>query len=194
MQLVTKNGEILDKVDAKDQNSVIKIKTNTQLQMEEVEARRKLSDLPDLKNINVISQVLCYYMFGLSLQDIATITHLKLQQIQTIVMSQDFCDYRKQMIESIKENDEGDVRNFLSKSSHKAAEKIVDIMQNCANPKYSLEAAKDILDRSGQRPVDIVEHRTKIDNELRILYITKNEKDKEKLEEINTEYEEVLDE
>lgn len=192
MQITLPNGQVIEKVEPTQQN-VVKIKTNTQLQQEDAEVRRKLSDLPDLSNINIISQVLCYNLYGLSLQDISTITKIPLQNIQTIVMSQDFIDYKNKMLTSIKERDEDDVRNYISKASRKAAEKVVDIMQNCANPKFSLVAAQDILDRSGQRPVDVVEHKMKIDNELRILYITKNENERKQLESIqpiDVEYEE----
>lgn len=192
MQITLPNGQVIEKVEPTQQN-VVKIKTNTQLQQEDAEVRRKLSDLPDLSNINIISQVLCYNLYGLSLQDISTITKIPLQNIQTIVMSQDFIDYKNKMLASIKERDEDDVRNYISKASRKAAEKVVDIMQNCANPKFSLVAAQDILDRSGQRPVDVVEHKMKIDNELRILYITKNENERKQLESIqpiDVEYEE----
>lgn len=193
MQITLPNGQVIEKVEPTQQN-VVKIKTNTQLQQEDAEVRRKLSDLPDLTNVNIISQVLCYNLYGLSLQDISTITKIPLQNIQTIVMSQDFIDYKNKMLASIKERDEDDVRNYISKASRKAAEKVVDIMQNCANPKFSLTAAQDILDRSGQRPVDVVEHKMKVDNELRILYITKNDNEKKQLENIkpvDAEYEEV---
>lgn len=193
MQITLPNGQVIEKVEPTQQN-VVKIKTNTQLQQEDAEVRRKLSDLPDLSNVNIISQVLCYNLYGLSLQDISTVTKIPLENVQTIVMSQDFADYKKKMLASIKELDEGDVRNYLSKASKRAAEKVVDIMQNCANPKFSLAAAQDILDRSGQRPVDVVEHKMKVDNELRILYITKNDNEKKQLENIkpvDAEYEEV---
>lgn len=193
MQITLPNGQVIEKVEPTQQN-VVKIKTNAQLQQEDAEVRRKLSDLPDLVNVNLISQVLCYYLYGLSLQDISTVTKVPLHNIQTIVMSQDFIDYKKKMLTSIKEMDESDVREYISKASKKAAEKVVDIMQNCANPKFSLAAAQDILDRSGQRPVDVVEHKMKVDNELRILYITKNDNEKKQLESIkpvDAEYEEV---
>lgn len=193
MQITLPNGQVIEKVEPTQQN-VVKIKTNTQLQQEDAEVRRKLSDLPDLANVNIISQVLCYHLYGLSTQDISTITKIPLQNVQTILMSHDFAEYKSKMLASIKERDESDVREYISKASKKAAEKVVDIMQNCANPKFSLEAAKDILDRSGQRPVDVVEHKMKIDNELRILYITKNDNEKKQLENIkpiDAEYEEI---
>lgn len=194
MQITLPNGQIVNKVESKADKTLTKVKTNTQLQMEDAEARRKLSDLPDLKNVNLVSQVLCYYMFGLNLQDISTVTHIPIENIHTIVMSTEFGEYKNKMLQSIKERDEDDVRNFISAASRKAANKVVDIMENCANPKYSLAAAQDILDRSGQRPVDVVEHRQKIDNELRIVYIKKDENAKKQLEnikQIDAEYEEV---
>ena len=41
--------------------------------------------------------------------------------------------------------------------------------------KYALDAAKDVLDRGGHRPVDIVEHINRMDGELRIVHIKKDE-------------------
>ena len=170
-----------------------KIKTNTQLQYEEANVRKKLTDLPEISNINIFSQILCYKMFGLSSQDIATITKIELQNVHNILMSQDFNDYETKMMESITKTEAENVREFISAKSKKAAEKILEIM-DCDNPKFALSAAQDILDRAGHRPVDVVEHRNKMDSELRILYITKDEAAKQKLEEIkpvDAEFEEI---
>ena len=41
---------------------------------------------------------------------------------------------------------------------------------------FGSAAAQDILDRGGHRPVDVVEHINKMDGELRIVHITKDEK------------------
>ena len=63
----------------------------------------------------------------------------------------------------------------LQNQTKKAAQKVMEIMET-ASPKYALAAAQDILDRGGHRPVDIVEHVNKMDGELRIVHITKDEK------------------
>lgn len=192
MKITLPNGQVVEKVE-KSTNNYIQIKTNSKLQEEEAKVRRKLTDLPDISNINLFSQILCYKMFGLSTEDIATITKVPQENVVRIIMSQEFCDYEQKMMSSIVERDTENVRDFISSKSKKAAEKVLEIM-NCGNPKYALPAAQDILDRAGHRPVDVVEHRNKLDNEMRIVYIKKDENEKKELEQIkpiDVEFEEI---
>ena len=58
-----------------------------------------------------------------------------------------------------------------------------------ASPKFALEAAKDLLDRGGHRPVDIVEHVNKMDGELRIVHIRKDETKEKAIQDV--EFEEI---
>ena len=192
MKITLPNGIVAEKCESVKKVGTI-VKTNQQLQYEDANVRRKLSDLPKLDNINIFSQVLCYKMFGLSAEDIATVTKIELKNIHNILMSQEFCEYEANMLKSIQERDSSDVRDFISAHSKKAANKILEIL-DCGNPKFALPAAQDILDRAGHRPVDVVEHRNKLDNELRVLFITKDEKARQELEQIrpiDAEYEEI---
>lgn len=192
MKVTLANGKVVEKVEPV-KNSAVIIKTNTQLQEEDANIRRKLTDLPDIKNINIFSQILSYHLFGLSSQDIATVTHIELQNVNNILMSQEFSEYKQKILESIAEKDANNVREFFTKNSMHAAQTVLDIVK-CGNPKYALPAAQDILDRAGHRPIDVVEHRNKMDNELRIVYITKNEEKRKQLEEIkpvDAEFEEL---
>lgn len=192
MKVTLPNGIVAEKCESVKKVGTI-VKTNQQLQYEDANVRRKLSDLPKLDNINIFSQVLCYKMFGLSAEDIATITKIELKNIHNILMSQEFSEYEANMLKSIQERDSSDVRDFISAHSKQAANKILEILE-CGNPKFALPAAQDILDRAGHRPVDVVEHRNKLDNELRVLFITKDEKARHELEQIkpvDAEYEEI---
>lgn len=185
MKVTLANGKVVEKLEPVNKSAVI-MKNSAQLQYEDAKVRRKLTDLPDISNINLMSQILCYHLFGLSLTDIATITKLSEQNIRTMLMSYEFGEYKKKMLSSIAETDKEDVRDFIASNSKKAAEKVLEIME-CGNPKYALPAAQDILDRAGHRPVDVVEHRAKMDNELRILFVSKNENDKKELEAIHAQ-------
>lgn len=185
MKVTLANGKVVEKVEPVNKNAVI-MKNNAQLQYEDAQVRRKLTDLPDISNINLLSQVLCYHLFGLSVQDIATVTKIDEQNIRTILMSYEFGEYKNKMLKSIAETDQQSVRDFIAAKSKRAAEKVLEIME-CGNPKFALPAAQDILDRAGHRPVDVVEHRAKMDNELRILFVSKNENSKKELEAIKAE-------
>ena len=61
---------------------------------------------------------------------------------------------------------------FVS-SSKLAANKMV-AMVNSSNEATALSAAKDILDRGGHRPADVVEHRLRVDGGLKIEIVRKD--------------------
>ena len=92
MKITLPNGIVAEKCESVKNIGTI-VKTNQQLQYEDANVRRKLSDLPKLDNINIFSQVLCYKMFGLSAEDIATVTKIELKNIHNILMSQEFSEY-----------------------------------------------------------------------------------------------------
>jgi len=169
------NGKIVTKVEPNKYKDALVLKSNTQLQIEEAKARRKIEDLP-IKNskMNTISVVLAYHLFGLSVKDISLITKLPEEQISSIIMLPAFDEMMKEVTKAIIEKDTDDVRNYISMQTKAAAKKVVDIMEN-GPVKYALDAAKDVLDRGGHRPVDIVEHINRMDGELRIVHIKKDE-------------------
>jgi hypothetical protein len=55
-----------------------------------------------------------------------------------------------------------------------AAKKIINLAQSDAEV-LAFKASQDVLDRAGHRPVDIVEHRHKMEDALNIVYIKKDE-------------------
>ena len=178
MEITLPNGKKVEEVKTIKKEST-EIKTNISIQLDEAHARRKLSDLPDVSNISIYSQILCYEMYGLSTRDIALTIKITEEQVTTIRMSYEYNKYKTDFLKSIKETETEDVREFIAKSSKKAAEKIVNIMET-GPVKFALDAAKDIMDRSGHRPSDIADLRAVSDNELRVLVINKDEtKDKQ---------------
>lgn len=183
------NGKIVTKIEPDQHKTALKLKSNTQLQIEEAKARRKIEDLP-IQNgkMNTISVVLSYYLFGLSTKDISLITKLPEEQISTIIMLPAFDEMLKEVTKAIIEKDTDDVRNYIAMQTKAAAKKVVDIMEN-GPVKYALDAAKDVLDRGGHRPVDIVEHINRMDGELRIVHIKKDESAINKIQ--DAEFEEI---
>lgn len=176
MDITLPNGKIATTIKPTNSLPVTKIKTNTQLQEEDARVRHRIDELPlqDGK-MNSISVVLCYYMFGLSIRDIAIITKFTEEQVQNIIMLPAFNEMMNKVSKSIIENDTNSVRDYIQNQTKKAAQKVMEIMET-APAKYALAAAQDILDRGGHRPVDIVEHVNKMEGELRIVHITKDEK------------------
>lgn len=189
MEILLPNGQRVQKIEADITKSATVIKTNTQLQQEDARIRHKIDELPlQTGKMNTISVVLSYYLFGLTTRDISIITKLPEDQVQNIIMLPAFDQMLKAVTKSIIENDTQDVRDFISKQTKKAASKVVEIMET-ASPKFALEAAKDLLDRGGHRPVDIVEHVNKMDGELRIVHIRKDEIKEKAIQDV--EFEEI---
>lgn len=169
------NGKIVTKIEPNKNKDALILKSNTKLQVEEAKARRKIDDLPiQNSKMNTISVVLSYYLFGLSTRDISLITKIPEEQVSSIMMLPAFTEMLQAVTKSIIEKDTDDVRNYIAMQTKAAAKKVVDIMEN-GPVKYALDAAKDVLDRGGHRPVDIVEHINRMDGELRIVHIKKDE-------------------
>jgi hypothetical protein len=116
-----------------------------------------------------------YTLMGLSDQDIAFAVDLGIDRIVNIKMLDAYVSVYDAAVKSIIDEESDDVRNYLMANAKNAAKKIVDLADGAEFESIQFAAAKDILDRSGQRPVDIVEHHHKMDGELRIV-VTKNEK------------------
>lgn len=189
MDILLPNGTSVKKIEPTNNIVATKIKTNQQLQEEDARVRHRIDELPlqDGK-MNTISVVLSYYLFGLNTRDISIVTKLPEEQVQNIIMLPAFSEMMDKVTKSIIENDTESVRDYLQKNTKKAAEKVMQIMET-APAKYALAAAQDILDRGGHRPVDIVEHINKMDGELRIVHITKDESKIKEIKDI--EFEEI---
>ena len=189
MDILLPNGISAKKIEKTNNLNVVSIKSNTKLQEEEARIRHRIDELPlqDGK-MNTISVILSYYLFGLNSYDISIMTKIPEEQINKIIMLPAFDEMVQKVTKSILEKDTDDVRNFISQQSKKAATKVVQIMET-APAKYALAAAQDLLDRSGHRPVDTVEHINKMDGELRIVHITKDERANKDIQDV--EFEEI---
>ena len=63
---------------------------------------------------------------------------------------------------------------MFADKSRNAATTVVGLL-NSDNETTQLSAAKDILDRAGHRPVDVIEHRHKMEGGLTIEYVEKKD-------------------
>lgn len=109
-------------------------------------------------------------LFGLSRGSIAEYLDKSLEQITSIMNSKEYIAFRDEVIDGALEVETGDVRKTFVAHSAKAAKKMVKLL-DATNPEAQAFAMKEVLDRAGFRPVDIVEHRIKHENDLRIVYV-----------------------
>lgn len=139
--------------------------------------RRRLADLPDMpEKMNVVAVVCAYYMFGLDDWEIAHAIGGTERQVGNIRMTAAFSDLVEMMQRNIVEGQEDSVRTALANNAHLAVNTIVNGLSS-DDEKVQLVAAKDILDRSGHRPNDVVEHRHKVEGGLTIEYVSKSDSD-----------------
>ena len=128
--------------------------------------RRRVSDLPaPPSQMNSIAAVLAYALYGLDDEEIANATKLTAKVVRRVKE----CDPYKQMYDAIVrtalEAETDGVRDILTKNARRAALTVVDSL-DAGSRADRMAAARDILDRSGLRPADVVEHRHRMDGGL----------------------------
>jgi hypothetical protein len=156
------------------QEKRVEIPSNSRAQQIVARANRRLGDLPSLPaQLNAMSVVLVYTLWGLVDADIAIATGLTVQQVKAIRAHDVYHTLQKDMLEQIKKADEDTVRALINEHAERAVNKVVVLMDS-EDEKISLGASKDILDRAGHRPADIVEHRHMLTDTLRIEVTTRN--------------------
>lgn len=136
--------------------------------------RRAIAELPvPSQQMNVIGLVLFYSMWGLSDFDIANAIGgaLSSEQVRNIKKLPEYQSTSKDILSSVLEYEANDIRTFMQQNAKGAAQKVVNLMEE--EGALGFAAAKDILDRAGHRPADVVEHRHKLEDSLKIEFISK---------------------
>ena len=157
--------------------AVIEVPNTQDIKREITASRKRVSDLPvPPEQMNTISVILSYSLFGISDDDISNVISLPLDQIEKIKKSDAYEKLQSQLIKNIVESDLSDVRGMFVQQSHGAAQVMFSAMNNEEHGIVTrMAAAKDVLDRAGQRPVDVVEHRHKMEGGLTIEYVEKKD-------------------
>jgi hypothetical protein len=137
----------------------------------------RLADLPvPPQQMNTLSVILSYSLQGVSDHDIANVLTISSEALGNIKSGDAYRDLQDTIVSKIVESDATDVRNMFVASSSTAANVMVDVMNDDENgPVTRMAAAKDVLDRAGHRPIDIVEHRHKMEGGLTIEYVDKKD-------------------
>ena len=81
-------------------------------------------------------------------------------------------ELKAEFIDSVVRNDLDHVRNLFVINSQVAAARVIAEVNN-VEPEVALRASKDVLDRAGHRPADVVEHRHLVEGGLTIEYVDK---------------------
>lgn len=138
--------------------------------------RRRIADLPDIpQRMHVIGAVLAYRLFGLDDTEIALATGMSEDQIGRLTISDAYTSLHTKAIEGILAADADNVRNLFLQGARSAATNVVKMAT--VPGALGFRAAKDVLDRAGMRPADVVEHRHKLDGELHIVHVRRDKVD-----------------
>lgn len=154
----------------------VEVPTHREAQRVITATRRKVADLPEVpKTMNAIGAVLSYSLFGLDDEEIAIATGFTVDQVGRIKMSDPYTQMHDAVVRTVLDSETDVVRELLAKNAKNAAHVMVDALQSGARSDR-MAAAKDILDRSGHRPADVVEHRHRVDGGLVIEYVKREDR------------------
>lgn len=168
-------GDVIED-DDNDNNvdTYVEVPNYADTQRQIVSARTRIADLPlPPEKMTSIGIILFYSMMGIDDNDISSITGLDTEQVGRIRITDAYTKVQKSFIEGIIANDMDDVRSMFVDGSRLAAGKMVSLM-NSESEGIQMSAAKDILDRAGHRPADIIEHKHSVSGGLVIEYVKKD--------------------
>jgi hypothetical protein len=155
---------------------------------ERIPVNRYLNDLPgDVGSTRAIAVIAGLTLFGLSDREMSYICNTDVDKIGAIKKSQRYEDFSSGIIDNVMRAQGDNVRAMFVNNAKNAAENIIAGLKSKI-PEVRQMASKEVLDRGGFRPVDVVEHRIKHENELKIVHIRG---DVEKDVTIEADYDEV---
>ena len=155
--------------------SLVEVPNTEQIKREIVASRKRIGDLPvPPGQMNTISVIISYTLFGINDEDISLTLFIPLEQVIQIKKSDSYKNLQEQFIKNILESDLSSVRSMFIQKSKTAADKMFSLL-NSDSEATQITAAKDVLDRAGHRPVDVIEHRHKMEGGLTIEYVEKKD-------------------
>ena len=179
--LVLADGTKINPLDGKilKDDILVEVPNTREIQRDIVAARKRIADLPlPPEQMNTLSLVMAYTVFGLSDKDIGSILSISEDQINNIKMNDAYNELQGNLVQSIVHSDSTHVRDLFVLNSKTSAQLFVDTVNDSdMGIGTRLSAANNILDRAGHRPADIVEHRHKVEGGLRIEYVKKEDQD-----------------
>lgn len=160
-----------------NEDLLIKVAAENVARSLEVTVQRKLADMPaEPRVMNTVAVVLGYTLFGVSVAEIAIATSMSEEQVKSICAHDAYGKMRETIIQTIVNAETDNVRDMITSHSRHAAKSLVDTLLTTKSEANRIVVAKDILDRAGHRPADVVEHRHKMDGGLTIEIIHKDKR------------------
>jgi len=138
--------------------------------------RRSIDDLPDVPRVvNAACVVVALTLFGLDDDAIAQCTGADVERIGRIRTSDAYECMHEAVVRSVLEGEGRSVRDLFSVHARHAVDAMVEALHE-GRRADRITAARDILDRAGHRPADVVEHRHRMEGGL-IIEVIKRDTD-----------------
>lgn len=176
--LVLADGTKIDpQTGRKVKENRIEIPSATEAQKLVTKTRRTLADLPAPdKQMSAFAVVGMYSLYGLLDHEIAVATGLAVEQVERIKQQRLYQDFVNDVCKTVRAAEADVVRDLITNHANDAVKRVVEVMHDeDAGPAVQLNAAKDILDRAGHRPADVVITKTQEEKTLRIEYVEVDE-------------------
>lgn len=166
-------GEVINDEPAK----LVEVPSNIKAVQLVTQARKRVADLPDLPSkTNIIAAIVAYKMFGLDDIEIALALGITELQVGRIIVSDAYTQLHDAILQSVLNNEAGTVKDLFVKNARAAATDMVK-MAATAEGALKFRAMRDVLDRAGMRPVDVIEQRVSLEGQLQIVHIRRDNKD-----------------
>lgn len=137
--------------------------------------KRKASELPaPPQQMNTIAVVLAYTLYGLDDDEIVGAVRLGSAVIARIKASDPYKQMYDAVVRAALDTETDTVRDIITRNAKRAALTVVDSL-DAGSRSDRMAAARDILDRSGLRPADVVEHRHRMDGGLVIEIVRRDD-------------------
>ena len=154
---------------------LVEVPNTQEIKREITAARMRISDLPvPAQQMTTLSVIISYTLFGVTDEDISTLLSIPLNNIKNIKLSDSYRNLSETLVSNIVKSDLSNVRGMFVDKSRTAAGKMFELLDS-ESEATRMVAAKDVLDRAGQRPVDVVEHRHRMEGGLTIEYVEKKD-------------------
>ena len=139
--------------------------------------RRSLLDLPlQGPQMRTMAAVASMALWGLADQDTAELFGVAPEKIIALKNEAVYQSFFRQLLKSVLDSEMEEVREDIAKTARSAVEKVKQILSDPDSSQHTmLKAAQDLLDRSGLRAADIVEHRHTVQGGLKIIYEKRGE-------------------
>jgi hypothetical protein len=132
---------------------------------------RSLADITlEPKQMTTVITILAYTMWGLPSHAVARVLGTTIENIDHIKSTDGYTRVQQELLEGIRYSEQATVHGYLTQKARSAATVMAANLKN-RSPDVSMAAAKDILDRTGFRPADKIEHHHKFEDELRIVHV-----------------------